>query len=670
MDPDGAEVWRPHSWVEEESDAKVPPGGGGGDGSEQPPAVAAPSAAMPAEVAAAMSVKELKAALAKRGVSVSGLAEKADLVAALVAAPPPKPETTLVEVTAMEASAPGTRYFGVTVDKTDKMKLAHWVLNSQPHDCSAGLIELVRALPAQPRQQMLSHLESDLRRAVLAGLKSWPASAPAPTPAPPGSKGVAASRAAAEQEDSSDKDGESGEDDNDGKGVRDGEGDDDNGDGNGGSKDDNDDDDDDDDDDDGGDDDDDDFAGLDDDDALERDDVAIYEMKCMIAYQADLRGLDGARDGWQCSCASCSMARSVGPDPMTRLLLEKPPVIRGALLKGLRKEAPELIASLAAEAREHAEQLRAAAVDLLDNLSSLPPVTSQAFLMHLKANKPDVHREVERVRRAQQGGGGGGGGGAAVAEFFEAVNSGSVARASALLDSGRVAVDQDFGNGMTPLHEAVRQGHIELVRELLRRGAPPGARLADQAGGWEPLFLAAQQGNAELVVILLAGGAGVDSLTAYSGSTAVMVAAETGRADIVRALIAAGADVCRRSAKGVSALHSAARRNHAECLRLLLERGGAAAVNLRNGEGATPLAVACELGSVACAELLLAAGADAHAVDNGGMSTHDYASALALGHLAAHHGMPSAAQVAGARRLVGILAARGLGPSGSKSRGS
>ena len=245
MDPDGAEVWRPHSWVEEESDAKVPPGGGGGDGSEQPPAVAAPSAAMPAEVAAAMSVKELKAALAKRGVSVSGLAEKADLVAALVAAPPPKPEMTLVEVTAMEASAPGTRYFGVTVDKTDKMKLAHWVLNSQPHECSAGLIELVRALPAQPRQQMLSHLESDLRRAVLAGLKSWPASAPAPTPAPPGSKGVAASRAAAEQGDSGDKDGESGEDDNDGKGVRDGEGDDDNGDGNGGSKDDNDDDDDD-----------------------------------------------------------------------------------------------------------------------------------------------------------------------------------------------------------------------------------------------------------------------------------------------------------------------------------------------------------------------------------------------------------------------------------------
>ena len=62
----------------------------------------------------------------------------------------------------------------------------------------------------------------------------------------------------------------------------------------------------------------------------------------------------------------------------------------------------------------------------------------------------------------------------------------------------------DYGNGMTPLHYASYQGNIEIVQELISRGAKVNST---NNHGFTPLFYAAQRERVEVCSLLLDAGA-------------------------------------------------------------------------------------------------------------------------------------------------------------------
>ncbi|KAJ2556405.1 phosphate system positive regulatory protein pho81 [Coemansia sp. RSA 1933] len=64
--------------------------------------------------------------------------------------------------------------------------------------------------------------------------------------------------------------------------------------------------------------------------------------------------------------------------------------------------------------------------------------------------------------------------------------------------------------GVHPIHVAARAGYSEILRLLLRYGAP--VDVVDKDLGWTPVFYAASEGHAEIIHILLESGANADAL--------------------------------------------------------------------------------------------------------------------------------------------------------------
>jgi len=116
-------------------------------------------------------------------------------------------------------------------------------------------------------------------------------------------------------------------------------------------------------------------------------------------------------------------------------------------------------------------------------------------------------------------------------KLFEAVKQGNIDKIKELLDKG-VNVNVATSVGWTPLHVAVYCGCTNIVKLLLNHGADVNVRDND---GWTPLLFTAYYGREDIVKLLLNHGADLD-IKNKEGKTPIDIAKEEGYDDIARLL--------------------------------------------------------------------------------------------------------------------------------------
>lgn len=192
---------------------------------------------------------------------------------------------------------------------------------------------------------------------------------------------------------------------------------------------------------------------------------------------------------------------------------------------------------------------------------------------------------------------------------------------NALRSRQRLAVNYLLETGARPsagsdsaLLLAAEIGWLDVVQRLL----PPGSSARSGfAGPDTPLAAAARNGHSEVVKFLIGKGADVNQGLPLLG------AAYRNRADIVALLLESGSNVNAVDEQGRSALWLSCADDHEHVMRMLLDRGANA--NLPSKYGETPLMRAVQAGQATAAKLLIAHRADINAKDQSGKSVLGYA---------------------------------------------
>ncbi|CAI7601305.1 unnamed protein product [Penicillium pancosmium] len=186
-------------------------------------------------------------------------------------------------------------------------------------------------------------------------------------------------------------------------------------------------------------------------------------------------------------------------------------------------------------------------------------------------------------------------------------------RLAILMISNGVEVDRsDRYLKPTPLLLASRNGHTEIVRLLIQRGAT--VNFYDNRGQ-TPLFGASFYGHKEVVELLIDNGAELS--TASNRNSPLIGASERGNEAIVQLLVENGADLeCRSLSSERTPLVAASGGGHEAVVRFLIEKG--AAINTQNSTGDVPLHAASRGGHEAVVRFLIEKGADINAQDRFG----------------------------------------------------
>lgn len=159
----------------------------------------------------------------------------------------------------------------------------------------------------------------------------------------------------------------------------------------------------------------------------------------------------------------------------------------------------------------------------------------------------------------------------------------------------------DWARDELLVHKAAR-GQRRLVQILLAKHANPNASVVGQTA----LIAAAREGHADVVADLLAAKADPNA-AGGKGLTPLIAAASRGRAEIVRQLLVAGARPAPATKGGFTPLHAACFAGSATTVQVLLDAGAKA--NSTTDQGVAPLTMALGAGSREAVEKLLDAGA-------------------------------------------------------------
>lgn len=154
----------------------------------------------------------------------------------------------------------------------------------------------------------------------------------------------------------------------------------------------------------------------------------------------------------------------------------------------------------------------------------------------------------------------------------------------------------------TALTLACCGGFLEVADFLYKAGADI------ELGASTPLMEASQEGHLDLVRYLLKMGAFVNAVTT-TGDTALTYACENGHTDVAELLLMANAELEHESEGGRTPLMKAARSGHLSTVEFLLEKGADVNRTTSNNDH-TPLSLACGSGHQGVVDVLLQNGAD------------------------------------------------------------
>ncbi|KAK4778351.1 hypothetical protein SAY87_018538 [Trapa incisa] len=203
-------------------------------------------------------------------------------------------------------------------------------------------------------------------------------------------------------------------------------------------------------------------------------------------------------------------------------------------------------------------------------------------------------------------------------------------------------------NGLDPFHAAAKQGHLEVLKELLYKF--PNLDMTTDSACSTALHTAAAQGHIKVVDFLLETHANLAKIARNNGKTVLHSAARMGRLEVVQSLLSIDPSSAFRTDrkgqtalhmavkgpsvnivlellkpdpslltvednKGNTSLHIATRKARLQMVRCLLSVDGIN-TNTVNKAGETPLDIAEKLGNVELVSILKEAGA-AHSKDHG-----------------------------------------------------
>uniref|UniRef100_A0AAQ6ARQ7 KAP NTPase domain-containing protein n=1 Tax=Amphiprion ocellaris TaxID=80972 RepID=A0AAQ6ARQ7_AMPOC len=235
----------------------------------------------------------------------------------------------------------------------------------------------------------------------------------------------------------------------------------------------------------------------------------------------------------------------------------------------------------------------------------------------------------------------------AIQNLFSYVEEENLSALKAHLDRFK-EVDGRSDNGQTPLMLAAEQGSLEIVQELIRRGANVNL---DDVDCWSALISAAKEGHMDVVKELLENSAYIEhrdmvgtaktpvvktfpvcdhsgcsdivlqvfllcAFTQQYGTTPLIWASRKGHFDCVMYLLENGADVDQEGANSMTALIVAVKGGYTEVVKELLKRNPN--VNMTDKDGNTALMIAAKEGYTEIVQDLLDAGTYVNIPDRSG----------------------------------------------------
>ncbi len=175
---------------------------------------------------------------------------------------------------------------------------------------------------------------------------------------------------------------------------------------------------------------------------------------------------------------------------------------------------------------------------------------------------------------------------------------------------------RDFDEGLTPLHLASREGHVEVSRFLVEQGA---VVTAEDNDGSTSLHLASKNGHVNVARFLIECGGDVTAWD-YQGWTPLHLASKMGRVKVTRLLVERDADIAARDNNGSTPLHDALQEGHLDIARCLVEHGKDAILTAQDDDGWSPLHVTIIERNLEMTRSLVEFGADATQENNRGLT--------------------------------------------------